>query len=337
MSDPTRDRPLVALPGSTEDVSVDDVRDRRPPSEPGPAAGQTGTPGEVAIAGGELSGRRASLGADAWRELRHNKLFVLSALLIAVFVAMAIAPSLFTRADPRACNLSNSLVRPSADHVFGYDLLGCDYYARVVYGAQVSIAIGILVTIFAVLIAVVLGSLAGYYGGFLDTVIARITDVVFGLPFILGAIVILSVVTQRGLLQVAGVLVVLGWTTMTRLMRSSVLATRDSDYVRAAKAVGASDLRILLRHILPNAIAPVIVYATIYVGIIIAAEATLSFLGVGLQLPAISWGLMISDAQTRVIEAPHLLLFPGAFLSLTVLSFILMGDALRDALDPKLR
>jgi ABC-type dipeptide/oligopeptide/nickel transport system permease subunit len=124
---------------------------------------------------------------------------------------------------------------------------------------------------------------------------------------------------------------------MTRLTRSSVIAARDSDYVLAARALGTSDFRIITRHILPNAIAPVVVYATIYVGIVIAAEATLSFLGVGLQLPAISWGLMISDAQYRIAEAPHLLLFPGAFLSLTVLSFILMGDALRDALDPKLR
>jgi ABC-type dipeptide/oligopeptide/nickel transport system permease subunit len=168
-------------------------------------------------------------------------------------------------------------------------------------------------------------------------VISRFTDIVFGLPFILGAIVVLSVIGDHSLWWVTLVLVLLGWTTMTRLSRSSVLSVRDSDYVNAARALGASDLRILLRHVLPNAIAPVIVYATIYIGIIIAAEAALSFLGVGLQLPAISWGLMISEAQTRVLTAPHLLLFPGAFLSLTVLSFILMGDALRDALDPKLR
>jgi ABC-type dipeptide/oligopeptide/nickel transport system permease subunit len=186
-------------------------------------------------------------------------------------------------------------------------------------------------------VAVVLGSAAGYYGGLVDTVIARATDIMFGIPFILGAIVILTVLGTRGLPQVTFVLVVLGWPTMTRLMRSSVLGIRDLDYVQAAKALGASDLRILARHILPNAVAPVVVYATIYVGIVIALEATLSFLGVGLQLPAISWGLMISDAQYRVAAAPHLLLFPGLFLSLTVLSFILMGDALRDALDPKLR
>ena len=285
----------------------------------------------------EPSGRQASLWADAWHELRHNKLFIIAAALIGLFVVMAAVPQLFTSTDPRACSLDRSLGTPSAEAWFGYDLQGCDYYSRVVYGARVSMVIGILVTLGSVAIALVLGSLAGYYGGHVDTLISRFTDIVFGLPFILGAIVVLSVVSERSLGWVTLVLVLLGWTTMTRLTRSSVLSVRDADYVQAAKALGARDLRILLRHVLPNAIAPVIVYATIYIGIIIAAEATLSFLGVGLQLPAISWGLMISDAQTRVLGSPHLLLFPGLFLSLTVLSFILMGDALRDALDPKLR
>jgi ABC-type dipeptide/oligopeptide/nickel transport system permease subunit len=292
---------------------------------------------ETAHEAEELSGRRASLWADAWRELRHNPLFLVAAGLILLFVVMAAVPQLFTSRNPHACDLSNSLVTPSSEHWFGFDLQGCDYYTRVIYGARVSIVIGVVTTVFSVLIAMVLGSLAGYYGGWVDGVISRFTDIVFGLPFILGAIVVLSVIGDHSLWWVTLVLVLLGWTTMTRLSRSSVLSVRDSDYVNAAKALGASDLRILLRHVLPNAIAPVIVYATIYIGIIIAAEAALSFLGVGLQLPAISWGLMISEAQTRVLTAPHLLLFPGAFLSLTVLSFILMGDALRDALDPKLR
>ncbi len=285
----------------------------------------------------ELSGRRASLWADAWRELRHNKIFLLSSALILLFVVMAVVPQLFTGGDPRNCPLDRSLGRPSSEAWFGYDLQGCDYYTRVVYGARASIVIGVSVTVFSVLIALVLGSLAGYYGGKVDTFISRFTDIIFGLPFILGAIVVLSVVSNRGLFWVTFVLILLGWTTMTRLTRSSVLSVRDADYVNAAKALGAKDFRVLTRHVLPNAIAPVIVYATIFIGIIIAAEAALSFLGVGLQLPAISWGLMISGAQTRVLSTPHLLFFPGLFLSLTVLSFIMMGDALRDALDPKLR
>jgi ABC-type dipeptide/oligopeptide/nickel transport system permease subunit len=287
--------------------------------------------------GVEPSGRQASLWADAWRELRRNPLFLVASGLILLFGAMAVAPQLFTSADPRACDLSRSLERPSAEHWFGFDLQGCDYYALVIYGARVSIAVGLLVTGGALLVAVVLGSIAGYYGGVLDTVIARVTDIWFGLPYILAAIVILSVIGTRGLLQVSLVLLVVGWPTMLRLMRSSVLSVKEADYVQAARALGAGNVRVLRRHILPNAIAPVIVYATIYIGIMIAAEATLSFLGVGRELPAISWGLMISVAQSRVLNAPHLLLFPGLFLSATVFSFILLGDALRDAFDPKLR
>jgi ABC-type dipeptide/oligopeptide/nickel transport system permease subunit len=164
-----------------------------------------------------------------------------------------------------------------------------------------------------------------------------LTDIMFVIPFILGGIVILSLFPTRGVAQVSLVLIILGWATMLRLVRSSVLSAKANDYVDAARAMGASNRRIITKHILPNSLAPVIVYATITVGVIIAAEAALSFLGVGLQLPAISWGLMISVAQQRILTAPHLLLFPGLFLSVTVFAFILMGDALRDALDPKLR
>lgn len=285
----------------------------------------------------QLEGRQASLWGDAWRELRRNPFFIGSAIIIVVLIVMAAVPQLFTQGDPRDCSLSRSLQRPSGDHWFGFDLQGCDYYTHVIYGARASILIGVGVTVSAAIVALLLGSLAGYYGGILDSLISRITDVFFGLPFVLGAIVVLSVVGDHSLFWVGLVLVLLGWPTMTRLTRSSVLSVKDADYVQAARALGGNDLRILTKHVLPNSLAPVIVYATIYVGIVIAAEATLSFLGVGLQLPAISWGLMISGAQTRVLDAPHLLLFPGLFLSVTVLSFILMGDALRDALDPKLR
>jgi ABC-type dipeptide/oligopeptide/nickel transport system permease subunit len=285
----------------------------------------------------EPVGKPASLWSDAWKELRRSPMFIISALLIVVFIVMAIAPSLFTDADPLSCSLRHSLESPSAEHWFGFDVQGCDYLARTVYGARVSISIGIIVTVFAVMIALVLGSLAGYYGGLLDTIIARMTDIWFAIPTILGGIVILSLLQERGMWQVSLVLIVLGWPTMLRLLRSAVLSAKEQDYVDAARALGASDFRIIARHILPNAIAPVIVYATITVGVIISAEAALSFLGVGLQLPAISWGLMIAGSQTRILQYPHLLLFPGAFLSMTVFSFILMGDALRDALDPKLR
>lgn len=298
-------------------------------------AAQTTGPPEQAT--GPAEEESASLWADAWRELRRNPFFVVPAFLILVLTVMAVWPQLFTNADPRDCDLARSMVRPSREHWFGFDLQGCDYYARVVYGARTSITVGLLVTVGTVVIAVVFGSLAGYYGGFIDTVLARVTDIVFGIPLILGAIVMLTVLPRRGVGELSLVLMVFAWPPMLRIMRSQVLSVRSTDYVQAARALGAGDVRILRRHILPNAIAPVITYATVFFGVVIVTEAALSFLGVGLQLPAISWGLMISVAQARILRVPHLLAFPALFLSVTVFAFMMLGDAVRDALDPRLR
>lgn len=281
---------------------------------------------------------QASLAKDAWLELRRSPRFVVSAALILLIVVIAIAPQRFTSIQPYDCSLSEHFLgRPAPGHPFGFDTLGCDYYTRVLYGARSSIVISLLTVFGATLIAVIGGSLAGYYGGWVDTVVARITDVWFAVPSILGGIVLLSALDRRGIGEVALVLTLLGWPTMLRLMRSAVLSATQADYVDAARALGARDLRIMRQHILPNAIAPVVVYATISVGIVISAEAAFTFLGVGLQAPAISWGLQLEAAQDRLLQAPHLLLFPGLFLSATIFSFILMGDALRDAFDPKLR
>ncbi|NDL59261.1 ABC transporter permease [Phytoactinopolyspora mesophila] len=279
----------------------------------------------------------ASLWGDAWKQLRRNPFFVISALLVVLFVVMAIAPQLFTGTDPRSCDLSRSLERPSADHWFGFDLQGCDYYARVIYGARASIAIGLAVMFLSAFVAVVLGLVAGYYGKVQDAIISRFADLVFALPFLLGAIVFLSVIERRAIPQVAGVLIVFSWPIMTRIMRSSVMSAKNADYVSAAKVLGGSDYRIMRKHILPNSLAPLVVYSTVFVGLIIAAEASLTFLGVGLQLPSISWGLQLAGARARIMTDPHLLFFPGVFVALTVFAFVLMGDALRDALDPKLR
>jgi oligopeptide transport system permease protein len=288
------------------------------------------------------AGHEAGLWKDAWRQLRRSPLFVVSAGAIVVFALMAAFPRLFLwfypgNSDPRSCSLSDSIGRPSADAWFGFDIQGCDYYTQVIYGAKVSMIVGISTVIIAGAIAMIFGSIAGYYGGKTDTLIARITDVWFGIPLILGAIVFLNAIGTRGLLQVTLVLVAFSWMTMLRLMRSSTIEKRDADFVDAARALGASNTRVIMKHILPNAIAPVIVYGTIFVGIVISVEATLSFLGVGLELPAITWGLMINASFRRILTAPHLLVFPGLFLSIVVLAFIVLGDTLRDALDPRLR
>ncbi|MDK3257477.1 ABC transporter permease [Blastococcus capsensis] len=290
---------------------------------------------EAKAAGPEIG--EASLWSDAWKSLRRNPFFIVGAVLLTVFLVMALFPQLFTNADPRDCDLSRSAQGPSAAAWFGFDVQGCDYYANVVYGARISVAIGFLAMLGTLVIGVVVGALAGYYGGWIDGLLARITDIFYGLPLILGAFILLAVLPDRGIKEVALALVVFGWMTAMRLVRSTVVSVKEADYVQAARALGASTPRILLRHILPNAIAPVLVYSTIFIGTLIAAEATLTFLGIGLQLPEISWGLQINSAQNRLRDAAHLIFFPSAFLSLTVLSFILIGDALRDALDPKLR
>jgi oligopeptide transport system permease protein len=187
-------------------------------------------------------------------------------------------------------------------------------------------------------LGVVVGAIAGFYGGLTDSVLSRLTDIFYALPLILGALVVLrSGVIGRGVVAVAVALALFGWMTAMRLVRSQVIAVKSSDYVAAARAMGASNGRILIRHILPNAVAPVLVYTTITIGVLIAAEATLTFLGVGLQRPAISWGLQIEAGQSLLRTAPHLVLFPSIVLSLTVMAFIMMGDALRDALDPRQR
>jgi ABC-type dipeptide/oligopeptide/nickel transport system permease subunit len=291
-------------------------------------------------------GRQNSLWSDAWKSLKRNPLFWIGAVLGAVFTLMAVAPQLFARgADPRACSLANSRALPSSEHWFGFDQQGCDYLANVVSGARSSLIIGVTAVLVVLLLGIVVGAVAGYFGGFLDGLLARIADIFYGLPLILGALVLLRVgpstdipiINSRGPGAVAIALALFGWMTAMRLVRSQVIAVKSSDYVAAARAMGASSPRILVRHILPNAVAPVLVYATITIGVLIAAEATLTYLGVGLQRPAISWGLQIDAGQDLLRTAPHLVLFPSLILTLTVMAFIMMGDALRDALDPRQR
>ena len=290
--------------------------------------------------------RQNSLWSDAWGSLRRNAFFWIGSVLGVFFLTMALVPQLFSRgADPRDCDLANSRGTPSAEHWMGFDQQGCDYLANVAHGARNSLIIGVLAVIGVLVIGVLIGSIAGYYGGIADSLLARITDIFFALPLILGALILLRVgpstglpiLSDRGAGAVAIALALFGWTTAMRLVRSQVIAVKSSDYVAAARAMGASNLRILTRHILPNAAAPVLVYSTIAVGVLIAAEATLTYLGVGLQRPTISWGLQISTGQSQLRTAPHLVLFPSIILSLTVMAFIMMGDALRDALDPRQR
>lgn len=274
------------------------------------------------------------------RELVRRPRFVISAVLVLLMLVMAAFPQLFTRIDahdPAFCTLQESLQPPSAEHWFGTDALGCDYYAKVVHGARPSITIGLVVTLFSFLISAVLGALAGYVGGVVDTIISRACDVMFGLPFILGAIVVLQLFETRTVGTVCLALVLFYWPGGVRYMRSAVLKVRGLEYVQAARVLGASPVSILRWHVIPNSLTPLVVLKTLGIGGVIAAEAGLTFIGIGLASPAVSWGLQLAAAKPEIAANPHLLIFPSIFLSVTVLGFVLFGEAVRDALDPRSR
>ncbi|WP_326741626.1 ABC transporter permease [Streptomyces sp. NBC_01768] len=278
-----------------------------------------------------------SLWSDAWRDLRRNPVFIISALIIVFLVIISIWPSLIADQDPLNCDLAKAQQGSQPGHPFGFDGQGCDVYTRTVYGARNSVTVGVCSTLGVTLLGGVLGGLAGFFGGLSDSILSRVTDVFFGIPVVLGGLVFLSVVTSSTVWPVIGFIVLLGWPQIARIARGSVITAKQNDYVQAARALGASNTRMMLRHITPNAIAPVIVVATIALGTYISLEATLSFLGVGLKPPAVSWGIDISAASQYIRNAPHMLLWPAGALAVTVLAFIMLGDAVRDALDPKLR
>ena len=285
----------------------------------------------------DASEKARGLWSDAWYDLRRKPVFYISGLLILFLIFISLWPGVIATQDPLNCQLINSQNPPSAGHWFGFDQQGCDVYTRTVYGARNSIAVGLLTTVGVAILGAVLGGLAGYFGGWLDAVLSRISDIFFGIPILLGGVVFLSAIKGGSVWTVSSFIIVLGWPQLARIARGAVITAKGQDYVLAAKALGAGHGRLMLRHITPNVLAPIIVWSTIALGTFISLEATLSFLGVGLKPPAVSWGIDISSASDQIRNSPHMLLFPAGALSITVLAFILLGDAVRDALDPKLR
>jgi ABC-type dipeptide/oligopeptide/nickel transport system permease subunit len=285
--------------------------------------------------GGTDLGEARPLRADVWRRFRRNRLamvglaFIVLLVIVAIFAPL-IAPYSFTERS------SEFRQGPSADHWFGTDAIGRDVFSRIVYGARVSLRIGFSATAISLVIGLLLGALAGFIGGITDTAITRIIDVFLAIPYIVLAVAIASVMgrSENAIILVLGLT---GWLAMARIVRSSFLSLKRYEYVEAATALGFSKLRVMFRHILPNALQPIIVYGTIAVGSVILAEAALSFLSVGPQPPTPAWGLMVADGKGSLTNAPHLMFFPGAAIFLTVLAFVFVGDGLRDALDPKLK
>ncbi len=273
-----------------------------------------------------------------WETIRRPRVAVPLAMVTLVLLVAAFPQwfaGWFGHGDPRACQLADSRKGPTSGHPFGFDLQGCDLYANVIYGTRASVLIALLVTGTALVIAVTLGALAGYFRGYADSSISRVMDVFFGFPALVGMIVLLNTLDSRTVWAVAAVLVLFAWPPLTRVFRASVLSTCSQDYVVAAKEIGAGHTRTLLRHVIPNSIGPLAAIIALTIGGIITAEAALTFLGVGLEAPAISWGVQLNSAQRYFTTDLHLLLFPALFLSFTVLAFVMLGDGLRDALDPK--
>ncbi|MCP2030395.1 oligopeptide transport system permease protein [Okibacterium sp. HSC-33S16] len=284
------------------------------------------------------SQKARSTWADAWDAMRRRPTFWISAVLILLIVVVAVFPALFTSVSPdKNCLLANSNGGSEAGHPLGFTRQGCDVYARLIFGTQASVTVGLLATLLVTLVGIVIGALAGYYGGILDTLVSRLGDIFFAIPTVLGAIVLMSVLPNRTPITVALVLSIFAWPQIARIMRGAVLSAKNSDYVMASIALGVSRFKILVRHVVPNAIAPVIVIATVSLGTFIVAESTLSFLGIGLPPSVMSWGNDIGQARTSIRTSPQTLLYPAAALSITVLSFLMLGDVVRDALDPKAR
>ena len=281
-------------------------------------------------------GAARPLRKDVWRRFRRNKLAMVGLAMIIILVLVAIFAPLIAPYDIDERDSGNFRSPPSSEHYFGTDTIGLDVFSRVVYGARVSLKIGITATAIALVIGLLLGAIAGYLGGTTDTLIMRLTDIFLAIPYIVLAVAIASVL-GRSENTVIIVLGFTGWLGICRIVRSSFLSLRQLEYVEAARALGYGERRIMFRHILPNALQPIIVYGTIAVGSVILSEAALSFLGVGPTYPTPAWGLMVADAKGSFSNAPHMMFFPGMAIFLTVLAFVFVGDGLRDALDPKLK
>jgi peptide/nickel transport system permease protein len=284
---------------------------------------------------------RLGIAGWLWRQIRREPLTALSLAVLATIVVMAIFAPWIATHDPLATDLRARLEGPSFHHFFGTDAIGRDVFSRVVYGARVSLLVGVTTTLATTVLGTLVGIVSGYLGGVVDQVLQRLMDGIQAIPALI-FLMLVAAIWQQGMLSVVVVLAILIAPYVARLVRGVVLSLREEQFVMAARAMGANPLRIMLVHILPNVMAPVIVVASIVVGGAILVEGALSFLGLGIPaddpLWKTSWGAMLKPENLQYMQrAPHLALFPGAALALTVLAFNILGDSLRDRLDPRLR
>ena len=282
--------------------------------------------------------RSRSQFADMWRRFKKNKLAMGGLVVVGILVVLALIQPFISPYDPWDPNLSNTLAPPGDGHLMGTDALGRDLYSGLLYGLKLALIVGISTMLGSMLVGVTLGALAGYRGRFSDSLIMRITDIFLAFPYLIGAILVVRTFGS-GVVQVIIALVVLGWPTAARLMRGQMLALREAEYVEAARSIGASDWRIVVRHIMPNAIQPVFIYSFTSIGVAVVAMASLAYLGVGVPPDTPEWGRLINMGieQVQVDGKDYLWMFPSAAICITTLAFAFVADGLRDSLDPKLR
>lgn len=297
------------------------------------AGGFGGAESQAAAVGGIT--RQTQFGNIRRRFLR-NKLALMGLVMITIVFLTAIFAPIIATHPPRAQDLTITLQSPSSEHWLGTDELGRDVFSRIVYGTRIAVSVGLASIFLALVIGVILGSISGYIGKIWDTLIMRVADVFFAFPLIIGAVVIILVV-GRGVMPVILAIGLFSWATVARLLRSSILSIRESEYVEAARSLGASKWRIVTRHVLPNSMAPVLVYAMVSVATAIVAQASLSYLGVGVPPDVPDWGNMIAAGQKFFGFKDYLWFFPSMAVVFTVLGFVFVGDGMRDALDPRLR
>lgn len=282
--------------------------------------------------------KKRSQSADVWKRLKKSKTAMIGLVLIVMFLGMAIFAGVIADYEDSALkiNVKERLQSPSSEHWFGTDEYGRDIFARIVYGTRISLFVGVISVGIALSIGGFLGAVAGYYGGRLDNIIMRLLDVLLAIPTILLAITIVAALGASiiNLMIAVGISNIPGF---ARVVRAAVLSVRDQEYIEAARAIGAKDHTIIIKHVLPNSMAPIIVYATLKVATAIMATASLSFIGLGVQPPTPEWGSMLAGGRAYIRDQMSLVLFPGLAIVLTVLSLNLIGDGLRDALDPKLK
>jgi peptide/nickel transport system permease protein len=272
-----------------------------------------------------------------YTQLKRQPLAVLGFLLLTVFLVSALLAPWLAPQDPLRLNLAGRLLSPCHGHWFGTDELGRDILSRTLYGARISLSVAVSVVSLSLAIGLIAGLAAGFYGGWTDTLInVYVTNAFLAVPGILLAIAFVAFIGP-GLANLIFALSISGWVGYARLVRAQVMAVKEREYVEAARALGASNLRILSRHVLPNIVQPLIVQAAIGMAGAVLAEATLSFLGLGIPPPTPSWGSMLDDARSHLFDSPHLVIFPAVAVMLAVLSFNFIGDALRDFLDPRMR